>query len=96
MDKKTHRKTKNTPPHSQGAGSESGEGMPLHRAPRKGWANHLSRPSCRNPRTHSPLTPCKGVSPLPRWGESKGNLLLVLAPSLLQQGLSKALPEFLV
>ena len=86
MGKKTHRKTKTPHCHSQGAGNESGEGAcPPHRVPRKGWANHLSRPSCPNPGP-TPPHPVQGVSPLPTVGREQGNLLLFLAPSLLQQG----------
>lgn len=54
---------------------------PMHRAPPRGWADHLSHPLGQTPEPTPTLNPCmEPAHPTPEWA-SKGNCYLFLAPS---------------
>ena len=78
---------------SRGSGAKAGHcACPLHSAPPKGWADHLSHPSGWTPGPtpiRNQLAPPQGVS-------EQGKLLLVLPPLCCSRGPNKALPGFLV
>ena len=70
-------------------------GYPLHTAPPKGWADHLSHPSSRSPGPSPTFTPYKEPAPYPCLRERAREPVTSSRPPCGRRGPSRALPEFL-